>query len=163
MTIEELVKIYAKGSHLLRETVSGMSDEDLKARPVPGRWSTLEVICHLADTESVYAERMKRVIAEDEPPLRGMDPDCWLPRLAYHDRNAEEEIRLIELTRNQMGRILRSLNESDFQRTGHHSEDGPMTLEELLRRITGHMLHHLKFVSEKLAALSAAKAERAKP
>lgn len=154
MSIEELLEQYAAGPQLLREAVAGMSEEQLKAKPVPDRWSTLEVICHLSDAESVYAERMKRVIAEDEPPLRGMDPDAWLPCLAYHARDAEEELRLVEATRGQLARILRSLKPADFQRTGHHSEDGPMTLVTLLQRITNHIPHHVQFIREKRAALA---------
>jgi uncharacterized damage-inducible protein DinB len=154
MSITELVDAYAVGPQQLREAVAGMSDDQLKARPVSGRWSTLEVICHLADSDGVYAERMKRVIAEDEPQLRSMDPDGWLPRLAYHSRDPEEELRLIELTRSQMARILRSLKSADFQRKGHHSEDGPLSLEELLRRVTNHIPHHVQFIREKRELLA---------
>jgi hypothetical protein len=46
-----------------------MTRDQLLARPVPGKWSTQEVVCHLADYEAVYADRMKRVIALDEPEL----------------------------------------------------------------------------------------------
>lgn len=153
MSLQELIDAYAASPKLLRESVAGMSDEQLKARPVAGRWSTLEVVCHLADSDAVYAERMKRVIAEDEPTLRSMDPDVWQPRLAYHRRIAEDEIRLLELTRGQMERILRSLTPADFQRKGHHTEDGPLTLQELLRRITEHIPHHVQFIREKRAGL----------
>jgi hypothetical protein len=48
-----------------------------------------------------------------------------------------------------MARILRSLTEKDFQRIGHHSEDGPLTLETLLQRITEHIPHHVRFIKEK--------------
>lgn len=152
--MEELIHQYSAGPKLLRDAVAGMSEDDLKARPVPGRWSTLEVICHLADSDGVYAERMKRVIAEDEPQLRSMNPDGWLPRLAYHRRDAEEELRLIELTRSQMLHILRQLQPAEFQRTGHHSEDGPLTLEALLRRVTNHIPHHVQFICEKREMLA---------
>ena len=109
--MEELIDQYAAGPKLLRDAVAGMSDDHLKAKPLPGRWSTLEVICHLADSDGVYAERMKRVIAEDEPQLRSMDPDAWLPRLAYQHRDAEEELQLIDFTRRQMLRILCELTQ----------------------------------------------------
>lgn len=153
MSIEKLLDRYAAGPKLLRDAVAGMTDEQLKARPVPGRWSTLEVVCHLADSDGVYAERMKRVIVEDEPTLRSMDPDGWLLRLTYHQRNVEEELRLIEVSRSQMGRILRSLSPADFQRQGRHSDDGPLSLENVLERVTNHIPHHLPFIREKRAEL----------
>ena len=153
MPIHELLEQYAAGPHRLREAVAGMSEEQLRAKPVPERWSTLEVLCHLSDADAVYAERMKRVIAEDEPPLRSLDPDVWLPRLAYGRRDAEEELRFIELIRSQMLRILRSLSPGDFQRTGFHSEAGQITLETLLERVTNHIPHHIEFIRQKREAL----------
>jgi hypothetical protein len=60
--------------------VAGMTQEQLVARPVPGKWSTLEVICHLADFEIVGADRIKRVIVENEPTLFGGDEKIF----AYH-------------------------------------------------------------------------------
>jgi hypothetical protein len=33
-----------------------MTREQLLARPVPGKWSTQEVVCHLADYEPIYAD-----------------------------------------------------------------------------------------------------------
>lgn len=153
MSIAELIEAYAAGPSLLRESVAGTDGEELKTRPVAGRWSTLEVICHLADTDGVYAERIKRVLAENEPPLRGMDPDAWAARLAYHSRDAQEELAMIERTRGQLARILRSLEPAHFQRKGRHSQDGPLTLEMLLRRVTDHLPHHVNFIQEKRAAL----------
>ena len=84
-----------------------MNREQLLARPVPGKWSTLEVVCHLADFEPIFADRMKRVIAEDRPPLIGADEKLFAGALAYQERELEEELTIIEQTRRQMARILR--------------------------------------------------------
>ena len=85
-----IIDNYLDGPGILRKAVDGMSPEQLVARPVPGKWSTLEVICHLADFEIVYADRIKRVIAENEPTLFGGDPDTFAARLAYHNRQARK-------------------------------------------------------------------------
>ena len=148
-----LLDNYENGSQLLRKAIAGMSQEQLVARPISGKWSTLEVVCHLADFEIVYADRIKRVISENEPTLFGGDPDLFAARLAYHQRNAEEEVQFTELIRRQVARILRTLKEDDFQRRGIHSEAGPLTLETLLQRVTGHIPHHVRFIEEKRGAL----------
>jgi DinB family protein len=149
----ELIDEYAAGPKLLREATAGMTREQLLARPVAGKWSTLEVICHLADFEIVYADRMKRVIAENEPTMFGGDPDVFASRLAYQSRDLEEELRLIQSVRGQVARILRTLNEDDFSRVGNHSEAGRLTLLALLERVSGHVTHHVKFIEEKRKAL----------
>jgi hypothetical protein len=153
MSTNKLIDNYASGPKVLIEAVAGMTPQHLHARPQPGKWSTHEVVCHLADTEMLYADRIKRVLAENEPTLFGMDPDVHVPRLARPERVIEEELRLIELVRAQMGHILRSLSPADFERTGHHSEAGPLTLQTLLERVTNHIPHHVRFIREKRAAL----------
>ncbi|MDA1017566.1 MAG: DinB family protein [Planctomycetota bacterium] len=155
MSHVDLIEQYAAGPKLIAQAVSGMSDDDLNATPIIGKWSTRQVVCHLADFEPVYADRMKRVIAEDRPTFFGGDPNEFAARLAYEQRDVAEELRLIEVVRAQMTRILRTLAVEDFQRSGVHSEDGPMTLETLIQRITKHVPHHVAFIDEKRNAIKA--------
>ena len=117
------------------------------------KWSTKQVICHIADFEPVYVDRMKRVIAEHEPTLLSGDPDLFAARLAYDQRDVAVELDFIEAARKHMEPILRSLRPEDFLRQGNHSEAGPITLEKLLTNITNHIPHHVKFIEEKRAAL----------
>ena len=156
MDYSTLIQDYVRGPDLLRQAIAGMSAEELDATPIPGKWSTRQVICHVTDFEPVYVDRMKRVIAEDQPTFFGGDPDRFAERLAYAARDIDEELALIDAARRHMARILRAASPEDFQRTGNHSEDGPMTLERLLRNITNHIPHHVQFIVEKREALAAA-------
>jgi hypothetical protein len=156
MKYSALIDQYRAGPASLRKAVEGMNREALGARPVAGKWSTLEVLCHLADFEPIYADRMKRVIAEENPLLMSGDPDRFQARLAYGNRDAKEELTLIETVRGQMARILSTLSEADFERTGKHSTDGPVSLAVLLERITDHIPHHVQFIEEKRRALKLA-------
>ncbi|MSR56118.1 MAG: DUF664 domain-containing protein [Planctomycetaceae bacterium] len=153
MNPQSLIEQYEAGPKTLRQAIAGMSREQLAARPVEGKWSTLEVICHIADFEPIYADRMKRVIAEDNPVIMSGDPDAFAAKLAYTARDAEEELALIESVRRQAARILRQVPAGEFARTGQHSADGPLSLETLLTRITNHIPHHLTFIAEKRKAL----------
>jgi uncharacterized damage-inducible protein DinB len=153
MSMPALIEQYLAGPKELRAAVAGMTRDQLTARPVPGKMSTLEVVCHITDFEPVYADRMKRVIALDNPTLLGADENLFLKRLAYHDRDLEEELALVERTRSQMARILRTLPPEALQRTGNHSERGPMSLEKLITSITNHITHHVGFIREKRKAL----------
>ena len=154
MNFDTLIEQYLAGPDLLRRAIAGMTKEQLLARPIPGKWSTHEVVCHLADYEPIYADRMKRVIALEEPELLKGDPQLFAARLAYDHRDIEEELAIIEWTRKQMVRILRMLTPVDFQRRGGHSRDGALTLEVLLQRITDHIPHHIRFIEEKRRAMA---------
>jgi hypothetical protein len=131
-----------------------MSDEHLNASPIPFKWSTRQVVLHLADMDLIYADHMKRVIAEDEPALLGVDDKTYGARLAYDKRDVDEEVRLIKAVRRHMGRILRAIDTDDFKRKGIHSVDGPVTLADLLQRATEHIPHHAQYIDEKRKALN---------
>ena len=148
-----LVENYLAGVATLRNAVAGMTREQLVARPVPGKWSTLEVVCHLADFDPILADRMKRILAEDRPQLLGADEKRFAAALAYHQRDAEEELALIDQTRRQMARVLRTLPDRALARVGVHNERGPLTLEKLLTTAINHIPHHVKFIAEKRRAL----------
>jgi uncharacterized damage-inducible protein DinB len=154
MTISKLIDEYTQGPQKLRDAIAGMTPEQIDAAAVPGKWSTQQVVCHLADFEPVYAERMKHVIAEDQPSFDGGFHQQFAEHLAYDQRDIEEELTMIEVTRSQMARILRTLPHEAFERTGIHSVDGPMTLRTLLERITNHIPHHAQFIEEKRQAMA---------
>jgi hypothetical protein len=154
MNHEVLIEEYLAGPGLLRRAVAEMTRDQLLAKPIPGKWSTQEVVCHLADYEPIYADRMKRVIALKEPELLQGDPGLFAARLAYDHRDMEEELAIIELTRKQMARILRALKPEAFQRQGDHSRDGVLSLEVLLQRITAHIPHHVRFIEEKKRSMA---------
>ena len=64
MNYEVLISNYLAGPEILRRSISGMSDEQIDASPIPFKWSTREVVLHIADSDLIYADHMKRVIAE---------------------------------------------------------------------------------------------------
>jgi uncharacterized damage-inducible protein DinB len=153
MDHRDLIDEYLAGPELLRRAVAGMTADELDAAPVPGKWSTRQVVAHVADFEPIYADRMKRVIAEERPTLFGGDPDVFAARLAYAERNVDEELEFIAIVRRHVGTILRAVTPDNFQRCGIHSESGPLSLETLLRTITKHIPHHVAFIDEKRRAL----------
>ncbi len=155
MHYERMIDEYLAGPTLLQDAVSGMSEQDFDARPVPGKWSTREVVCHIADFEPIYADRMKRVIAEEQPTFFGGDPDIFAAGLAYGNRGVTDELVLVAAVRRNMAVILRTLSDEAFKRTGNHSEDGSLSLETLLHRITAHIPHHVRLINEKRQALAA--------
>ena len=151
-----LIEHYQAGSDKLRRAVAGLSREQLQARPGPGAWSIQEVIVHLADSDAISIDRMKRMIALDKPTFLGADENRFAATLAYHERDVAEELGIIELTRKQFARILKTHSDDVLQRVGVHSERGPKTLAEMLAMATNHIVHHVKFIAEKRQALGLA-------
>jgi GNAT superfamily N-acetyltransferase len=150
----ELIAEYRAGPERLERSVAGMSAEQLRLRPIAGKWSTLEVVCHVSDTEQFFADRMKRTLAMSRPLLLGVDGSLYSEPVRYHDRAIEEELALIRLTRLQMARILERVPPEAWDRTAVHSEIGLVTLQQLLLHAVRHLEHHLGFIEEKKKSLA---------
>jgi uncharacterized damage-inducible protein DinB len=148
-----LIRDYLVSLPRLRAAISGLSPDQLRSRPVAGKWSTLEVIAHLVDSEQAWCHRMKRVIAEERPLIIGYDETRFTAALDYHQADLEQELGLLEAMRQQMARILSNLPESAWSRTGVHSERGLMTLTDMLTAEVNHLPHHIGTILEKRKAL----------
>ena len=152
MTPSELVDAYLAGGAQVRAAVAGMTRERLVARPIPGKWSTLEVVAHIADFEPIMADRIKRVASHDNPTLLGADESLFAAHLFYQERDIDEELAVVDAIRTSTARLLRQLPADSWNRVGTHNESGVLTLERLILRATNHITHHLKFIQEKRAA-----------
>lgn len=119
----------------------------------------------LVVTDGAASETRRRRRVEDDPsPTRAAAPrgavaGRYPEPLHYHDRDIEEELDLIALTRRQMARILRLLPEGTWGRTAIHSETGLVTLRQLVLHAVRHQEHHLWFVAEKRRTLGVPEAK----
>ena len=91
------IDTYEKAGRHVAEAIQGLQPEDLLAFPVPGTWSIQQIVLHLADSELVFLDRMKRVIAEEKPALLAFDENKWSAHLHYHDQSATEAATIVEL------------------------------------------------------------------
>jgi uncharacterized damage-inducible protein DinB len=148
-----LIAAYAAGPGLLREAIAGMDAEALRARPIEGMMSSLEVLCHVADCDQFLADRMKRTAATATPTLMGVDASPYLEVLRYQESDPELQLQLIEVTRRQMAEALSGLPDDAWARTATHSETGVVTLRQLLFHAVRHLEYHVGTVEAKREAL----------
>jgi len=148
-----LLDAYLGGPDRLRSAVTGLSREQLISRPIAGRWSVLELVCHLVDTDANIAHRVKRVLSEERPVFDRVKPDLMLAALAYHDREVEEVVGLFDLGRRQIARILKASRFEAWERIGIVGDRGDRTVAQMMNAAVEHLAHHLGFVIEKRRAL----------
>ncbi len=153
-----LVETYSCGGERLAQAIGGWSDADLRRVPSDsvaaeaGKWSVHHLVIHLADAESGFADRIRRVIAMNEPALLMWDESAFSQRLHYEAQSTADAIELVRLTRRQLGRVLGKLPDSDFERIGIHSQRGEQKLSTIIGFADSHLNHHLSFVQKKRAA-----------
>ena len=151
----DLIADYERGIEDLRTAVAGMTAEQVLCRPIPGKWSTLEVVAHIADTEIFFTDRIERTIAMDRPLLMSVDERAYPERLNYQAFDFSEQLDLFTALRRHLVRILRLQPPEAWLRVAVHSESGLVTLRQLVFQSVRHLRHHLPFIAEKRAAMSA--------
>jgi len=124
--------------------VSGLPDKVLRYKPVPGKWSILEVLGHVADIEIVYAHRLRQMLADSQPTIAHIDQNAWAQHLGYLETPAPELIAVYGLIRLHTLRLLRRLKPGDLEKGAFHPElDRQFTVAELIERIAKHGASHL--------------------
>jgi hypothetical protein len=131
----------------LRTLTSGLSDGELARPEVPAKWSILQVIEHLADQELVNAYRLRSIVAENEPPLRGYDQDLWATKLRYGAAGLEPVLGELRALRERNLRLYRSLSEAELDRVGLHEERGPESARRLRSLTAAHDLLHRRQIA----------------
>jgi uncharacterized damage-inducible protein DinB len=145
----KLIEEYVACGPRLKKAVAGLNAEDLTARPGPGKWSILELIVHLADSDAISIDRMKRILTEENPQLLYADETAYADRLCSHEQSLDDALTLMEVGRRQFARVLRKLPDEAFARRGTHNRRGAMTVGELVEDYIEHVNHHLKFLLDK--------------
>jgi hypothetical protein len=145
----DLIESYAAGGETLRQAVQGLSRDELLARPGPGDWSIQELVIHLADSDAISIDRMKRILTENNPTLLYADETAYIDRLLPDEQSLEDALTLFEVGRRQWSRVLRRLPDDTFSRQGTHNRAGIVTLGGMVEGYCKHLQHHLVFLMAK--------------
>jgi hypothetical protein len=138
---EQLIAQYADGYRVVAEALTKITPEELDAKPSPEKWSTREIVHHLADSETTAAIRFRRLLAEDRPAIQGYDQEEFARRLHY-DRPYEASLDLFRAVRASTAELMGCLTESEWLREGTHSEVGRYGLDTWLRIYAQHAHRH---------------------
>lgn len=128
----------------LRATVDGLSDEQVVRPEAPGKWSIRHVLQHLADSELVWAFRLRMALAQDRARLTGYDQDAWAERLGYDEADPRQALQDFVLLRTLNLRLLARASGPDLERVALHAERGEESVKHMIRLYAGHDLLHLR-------------------
>jgi DinB superfamily len=139
----------------LRRRLEGVPDTDLRRPEVPGKWSVVQVIQHLADSELVFGFRARMILTEDRPALQGYDQDRWAAEFRYSEVSAESALAQLGVLRATNLAVLNRLGPAELERVGMHSERGPESLGHLMKLMAAHDLVHRRQIERVLSTAGA--------
>ena len=132
---------------ILRGLMVELTDEDVRWKPGPDRFSVGEVLVHLSHSEGhCYRARLDRFLSETDPVFESDQASDHLDLYARTD--PEDAFDQFEEQREANLELLRGMKASDGARTARHHKVGPMTLAQMLHEWSLHDLGHIRQVAE---------------
>ncbi len=150
------IEVMSKTPVFIRRVVAENAAATLRARPFAGKWTPLEIIGHLVDTEWVYGYRIRLILCEDKPTILGMDQDLWVARQRYNEREPRELAEQYALLRETNLRVWHAMGPAELARVGRHNERGEESLGLMLKMEAGHDLSHIDQITRYIAAVRGA-------
>ena len=135
------------------ETLSyySLGDSDLARCYDPGKWSVRFLLHHLADSETVLYDRIRRVLSEPRQVLWVYDQDAWAKGLDYARVPLEISRRVYESVRAAIIYYAGVYYEEKGRLEFVHSVTGVRTLKDEFDKVANHNEHHLAQIRAALA------------
>ena len=144
--------ILSSTAEQLGALIAAIGPEKSAVRPVPGKWSPAEILCHLADCELVFGFRLRQTLAEDAPTIQPFDQEKWAE--TYPAISTEQALATFSAVRRWNLMLIAAALPAAANRPVTHPERGLMTFQTLVDTMAGHDLNHLAQL-QKLAVSAA--------
>jgi MOSC domain-containing protein YiiM len=126
----------------------GVSVEKASFRYAPGKWSAVEVVGHLADTERVFGYRLMRFGRNDQAPLSGFDENTYVPAGAFDRRPIADVVDEFAAVRNATVALVKGMPSEAWTRRGM-ANNKEISTRALVYVVLGHVEHHLALLAER--------------
>jgi hypothetical protein len=135
-------------SREMTNAFTSMPADRLHYRYAPGKWSPLEIVGHLCDTERILAYRALRIARADPSPLEGFDEDRYVRAAGFDDRDLPALLDEFRSVRDASLTLLQSLPVAAWSRRGV-SNGASVTVRALAWIMAGHLTHHVGILHQR--------------
>jgi SAM-dependent methyltransferase len=124
-----------------------LGTDDAAVRPEPHLWSPLEYACHVRDVNRVFAGRLARMLAEDDPEFEDWDQDATAVEEDYGSQDPATVADQVVVAASAVADAYRAVAGSAWGRPGHRSNGSLFTVDTLGRYHLHDLVHHAHDVS----------------
>jgi hypothetical protein len=128
----------------LAEAIRGCDAPTLRRRPDARNWAPIEVLCHLRDAEESFLDRLRQIMATDEPRFPSVNPNRVAEERQYLRQDGGDALAAFRRHRDGSLAFFGALAEADWKRAGHQMDSrGRRTLDDFLAVMAWHDENHL--------------------
>jgi uncharacterized damage-inducible protein DinB len=137
------IPLLRTGPGKIARAVAGLSLAQLRRRPAKGKWSIIEILGHLVDTEFAYGWRDRLSLGQSGSEILGYDQAAWVREFNYRRAKPRSLLAQMAAMRGATLDLVLRLPRRTWNRYGLHTERGKQTVRRNLELIAGHDLNHL--------------------
>jgi hypothetical protein len=141
ISIDQIVAILDSTPRRLSELTLGLAPEELHRPPAPGAWSANEVLAHLRACADVWGSSMRRIIVENSPTIRAINPRAWIERTDYRELPFQTSLDAFTAQRVELLALLGPLPDSAWQRSATATGAGAQ-IERTVHAFGHRFAHH---------------------
>jgi hypothetical protein len=131
----------------LRDAVRGLTSSQIETPYREGGWTIRQVIHHVADSHMNAYVRFRLALTEDEPTIKPYNEAKWAELSDARSSPVEVSLALVDGLHDRWSALMRSMTESDWQRTFRHLELGLVKLERNAGLYAWHGRHHVAHIT----------------
>ncbi len=137
MTPQEVLTRLEEVTEQIVSEVSELDNGELNFNSDVDEWSVKQIVAHLLDAENIFHERIKKILAEEEPflPTQEREPE---------DQDWETELTAFKAAREENLRMFRELEPDQWSKAGIHQERARITLRDIGELLITHNQEHLE-------------------
>jgi uncharacterized damage-inducible protein DinB len=153
---DALLEIFEAAPIRLSVVLADLAHDELRAHPIENKWSILEIVAHLADSDLLGATRFRFAIAEPGAALAYYEEAVWARELGYEDYDAERlqaTLMLFASLRAASAAMFRSTPSHLWANAALHPRWGALTLRRMLEIYAEHGERHIGQILERRALL----------
>lgn len=122
--IPQILSLLREGPARIAAATDGVAAARLRARPAPEEWSTNEVLAHLRACADMWGGCMRRIIEEDRPTIRAVNPRTWMEKTDYRELDFRPSLEAFAAQRAELLAFLEGQAEASWQRSATVSVAG---------------------------------------
>lgn len=138
------VEVLSATPREFQKLILEVPEESLDAKPAPGKWSPTMILAHMADTEIVYAFRLRIMLGASGCTIQGIDQDAWAVTFDYDTQDPAASVADFQVNRERTLRMLQKLSPQQWDCYGMHTERGKETVRRMVELLAGHDINHLR-------------------
>ena len=133
------------------ELIQGYTEDELKIRVIPDKWSAFENIVHLVSYQLVFQQRIVRILIESNPLFRRYVAENDPAFDEYLQQPLDQLKDNLYSARKQIYQQLHTIPDEQLLCTGQHPLYGTLSLIQWTEFFLLHEAHHLFTMFQLLA------------